>query len=59
MFVAIPFRVVGVLEGFFGLDVERTPSIVEMLEELEGGDVAIRGEPVFELRIILFVEGIA
>ncbi len=45
--VAIPFCVVGVLEGFLGLDVERAPPIVEMVQELEGGDVLIRGEPVF------------
>ena len=47
MFVAIPFCVVGILEGFLSLDIERKPSIVEMVQELEGVDVAIRGEPVF------------
>jgi hypothetical protein len=47
MFVAVPFRVVGVFEGFLGLDVERALTIVEMAQELEGGDVLICGEPVF------------
>ncbi len=30
-----------------------------MLQDLEGGDVSICGEPVLELCIVLFVEGIA
>ena len=47
MFVAVPFCVVGILEGFLGLDIERASSIVEMVQDLEGGDVVIRGEPVF------------
>jgi hypothetical protein len=47
MFVAVLFCVVCILEGFLGLDIERAPSIVEMVQELEGGDVAIPGEPVF------------
>ena len=59
MFFAIPFRVVRVFQCFLGLDVERAPTIVEMLQDLEGGDVSIRGEPVLELRVVLFVEGIA
>jgi hypothetical protein len=46
MFVAGPFCVVSVFEGFFGLDVKRAPTIVEMFKELEGGDILIRGEPV-------------
>ena len=47
MFVTVPFCVVGILEGFLGLDIERAPSIIEMVQDFEGGDVAIRGEPVF------------
>ena len=59
MFVSIPLGVVGVLEGFLGLDIKWTPAVVEMFEDLEGGDVSVRGEPVLELRVILFVKGIA
>ena len=59
MFLLIPFRVVSVFQCFLGLDVEWAPTIVEMLQDLEGGDVSIRGEPVLELRVVLFVKGIA
>ncbi len=59
MFFTIPFCVVRVFQCFLGLDVEWAPTIVEMLQDLEGGDVSIRGKPVLELRVVLFVEGIA
>jgi hypothetical protein len=59
MFFPIPFRVVSVFQCFLGLDVEWAPTIVEMLQDLEGVDVSIRGEPVLELRVVLFVKGIA
>ena len=59
MFFPIPFRVVSVFQCFLGLDVEWAPTIVEMLQDLEGGDVSIRGEPVLELRVVLFIKGIA
>ena len=49
MFFTIPFRVVRVFQCFLGLDVERAPTIIEMLQDLE---------LVLELRIVLFVEGI-
>ncbi len=47
MFVAVPL-----------CDVEGTPAVVEMLEGLEGGDVAVRREAMLELGIILLVQGI-
>jgi hypothetical protein len=58
MFFAIPFCVVRVFQCFLGLDVERAPTIVEMLQDLKGGDVSIRCESVLELCVVLFVEGI-
>ena len=59
MFIAIPFCVVRVFQCFLCLGVEWAPTIVEMLQDLEGGDVSIRGEPVLELRVVLFIKGIA
>ena len=58
MFIALPFCVVRVVECFLGLDVERAPPIIEMVKELEGGDISISGQPMLELGIVLFVEGI-
>ncbi len=41
------------------LYVKETPAVVEMLEDLEGGDVMVRCEAMLELGIILFVQVIA
>ena len=59
MFVTVPFGVVCLFEGFVCLDIEGAPPIVEMLQELERCDVPICGEPVLQLGVVLFVEGIS
>ena len=41
------------------MDVERTPSCVEMLEDLDGGCVAVGGVYALELRVPVFVEGLS
>ncbi len=47
--VPIPFCVVGVFQCFPGFDVERAPAAVKMVQDLEGGDVAISREAILEL----------
>jgi hypothetical protein len=42
----------------FCLYVERAPVIVEMLKDLEGGDVTVCRESMAELGIVLLIEGI-
>jgi hypothetical protein len=58
VFISIPFCVVFLFEDLLCLDVKGTPAFVQMLQDLEWSDVAIRLEAMFELRIILFVESI-
>ena len=58
MFAGVPFGVVFFLHFLLGLHVEGTPSIVEVVEDLERCDVAIRREPMLQLAFVLFVEGI-
>jgi len=58
VFVGVPFRVVIFLQFFLGLHVEGTPSIVEVVEDLEWRDVAIRREPMVQLAVVLFIEGV-
>ncbi len=41
VFVAIPFCVVRVFQCFLCLDVKRAPMVVEVLQDLEGGDVLV------------------
>jgi hypothetical protein len=40
------------------LDVEGAPSVIEVFEDLMGGDVMIRRKAMLELGVVLFVEGI-
>ncbi len=42
----------------FHLYVKGAPAVVEMLKDLEGGDVTVRREPTAELGIVLLIEGI-
>ncbi len=59
VFVGVPFGVVIFLQFLLGLNVEGTPSVVEVVEDLNRRDVAIRREPMLQLAVVLFVEGIA
>ena len=54
--VRVPWRKLGVLELFLGLDVKGTPCCIEMLEDLEGGGVAVGGVAVLELGVELLVK---
>ena len=58
VFVSVPFCVVFLFDDLLCLDVEGTPAFVQMLQDLEWSDVAIRREAIFELGIILFVESV-
>ena len=58
VFVGVPFGVVIFLQFLLGLHVEGTPSIVEVVEDLKRRDVAIRREPMLQLAVVLFVEGV-
>jgi hypothetical protein len=58
VFVSVPFYVVFLFEDLLCLDVEGTPAFVQMLQDLEWSDVAIRREAMFELGIMLFVESV-
>jgi hypothetical protein len=51
VFVSIPFCVVFLFEDLLCLEVEGTPAFVQMLQDLEGSDVAICREAMFELGI--------
>ncbi len=44
------------LELFLGLDVEGTPCQVKVVEDLEGGGVAVGGVVMFELGVELLVD---
>ncbi len=59
MFIAVPLCVVDLLECLLCLYIERAPAVVQVLKNLVGGDVKICCQAMAELRIILFVEGIA
>jgi hypothetical protein len=59
VFVGVPFGVVIFLQFLLGLHVEGTPSVVEVVKDLKRRDVAIRREPMLQLAVVLFVEGIA
>jgi hypothetical protein len=54
--VTVPFCEVGILQFLLWLDVEGTPNCVEVFEDLEGGDVAVGGVPVPELRVELLID---
>ena len=58
VFVGVPLHIVHLLELFLGLYVERTPPVVEVVENLKRRDVAIRREPMLQLAVVLFVEGV-
>ena len=53
--LAVPLCVVCQTLIFLGMDVKRTPSCVEMLEDLDGGCVAVGGVYALELRVPVFV----
>ncbi len=58
VFVSIPFCVVFLFEDLLCLDIEETLAFIQMLQDLEWSDVAIRCEAMFELGIILFVKSV-
>jgi hypothetical protein len=41
------------------LNIKGAPSVVEVFEDLIWGDVLIHCEGMLELRVVLFVEGVA
>jgi hypothetical protein len=41
VFVAIPFCAVRIFQCFLRLDVKRAPTVVEVLQDLERGDVLV------------------
>ncbi len=41
VFVAVPFCVVRVFQCFLCLDVKRAPTVIEVLQDLEGADVLV------------------
>ncbi len=58
VFVSVPFCVVLLFEDLLCLDIEGTPAFIWMLQNLEGSDVTIRREAMFELGVILFVKSV-
>ncbi len=58
MFVAIPLGVVCVFQHFLHFDIKGAPAVVQMFQDLEGGDVLVCHEATLQLGMILFVKGI-
>ncbi len=59
MFVTIPTGVVCLFKCFLCFDVKEAPTVVQMLQDLEGSDVAVRREVMLQLGIVLFTKGVA
>jgi len=53
--LTVPLCVVRQALIFLGVDVERTPLCVQMLEDLDGGCVAVGGVDALELGVPVFV----
>ncbi len=58
-YCAVPISIKFCLELLLGADVKRTPSCVKMLEDLDGGHVAVGSCDVLELAVVRLVKCIA
>jgi hypothetical protein len=58
MFVAVPLGVVGIFQCLLHFDIKGAPVVVQMIQDLEGGDIAVCCEEMFQLGITMFVKGI-
>ncbi len=58
MFVTIQLGVVRVFQCFLCFDIKGAPAVVQMFQDLEGGDVVVCREAMLQQGIVLFVEGV-